>query len=132
MIVAYSYPLLSVFLSILYFFAFFIFIYLAITVFIDLFRSHDIGGWAKALWVIFIVVLPMIGILVYLIARGHGMAQRNLERAQQAQRQFDQYVRQTAGAPTSVADQLATLARLHDAGKLSDEDFAKAKDKIVT
>lgn len=128
--VASSYPLLDIFLSMLYFFAFFVWIYLVITVFIDIFRSHDIGGLAKALWIVFIIVLPLIGVLIYLIARGHGMAERSVKEAQAQQKAFDQYVRETAGTG-SAADQLATLSKLHDDGKLSDDDFAKAKAKII-
>ena len=127
---AYTYPLLSVFWTMLWFFCFVIFIWLLITVFVDVFRSHDMGGWAKAGWVIFLIFLPFLGILIYLIARGKGMAERRVKEAQGQQAAFDEYVRQTATS-ASPADQLATLAKLHDEGKLSDEDFEKAKAKIL-
>jgi len=128
-VLAYVYPAMSVFWSMLWFFCFFIWIMLLFRVFADLFRSHDLGGGGKALWVIFVVIVPFLGVLVYLIARGHGMAERNMTDAANQQQALDEYVRKTAG--TSSADQLATLAELHDQGKLSDEDFAKAKAKVI-
>ena len=127
--VASNYPLLDIFWSILIFFGLFIWIYLIISIFADIFRSHDIGGFAKAMWVLFVLVIPLFGVLIYLIARGHGMAQRNVKQVQTEQRALDDYVRQTAGG--SPADELAKLAKLHEKGKISDEDFAKAKAKII-
>src|SRR5271165_2584142 len=109
--IAYTYPLLSIFWTMLIFFGFFIFIWLLIVVFADIFRSRDMGGWAKALWVIFIIILPLLGILVYLIARGGSMHERNEQVAEQ-QQEFDAYVQQAAG--TSTADQLAKLATLKE------------------
>ena len=126
-----SYPILNFFWTMLLFFGFVIWIYLIFYVFLDIFRSHDMGGVAKAFWVIFIIVLPLLGVLIYLIARGGGMQERSVRQAKAEQAQFDDYVRETASS-ASPADQLATLASLHDQGKLSDEDFAKAKDKILS
>ncbi len=130
MVLGSSYPLLDLFWTMLEFFLFFIWIWLMIMIFIDIFRSHDMGGFAKALWVIFIIILPFLGILVYLIARGSGMHERAAKQAEQQQRAFDSYVKKAAGTESS-ADQLATLSSLHDQGKLSDDDFAKAKAKII-
>jgi uncharacterized membrane protein len=96
----------------------------------DLFRDHSLSGWAKAAWILFLIVLPFLGALVYLIARGDGMRERTLAQQQEAQKQFDTYVRQTAGGG-STADELAKLAQLHDENKLSDEEFERAKSKIV-
>jgi hypothetical protein len=96
----------------------------------DLFRDHSLSGWAKAAWVLFLIVVPFLGALIYLIARGEGMRERAMAQQQQAQQQFDSYVRQTAGGG-STADELATLARLHDERKISDEEFERAKAKIV-
>ncbi len=93
----YQYPILDFFLTMLYFFLFVIWIWLLFTVFIDIFRSHDMGGWAKALWVIFIIVMPFLGVFVYLIARGGKMHERAAQQAAQQQKAFDQYVKQTAG-----------------------------------
>ena len=92
-------PILDIFLTMLYFFLFIIWIWLLFMVFIDIFRSHDMGGWAKALWVIFIIILPFLGVFVYLIARGGKMHERAAQQAAQQQKAFDQYVKQAAGTP---------------------------------
>src|SRR5262252_8915268 len=105
----------QVFLSMLWFFLFFIWIWLLIVVFSDLFRSHDLGGWAKAAWVIGIIILPYLGVLIYLIARGHKMA----EHAQQAAEAQRQYIRETAGTSASPADEIQRLADLKDQGVIS-------------
>lgn len=99
----------------------------------DLFRDHQISGWAKAAWVIFLIFVPFLAALVYLIVRGDGMRERSLAQQQEAQKQLDTYIRQTAssGGGDSAADQLTKLARLHDEKKLSDEEFERAKAKIV-
>jgi hypothetical protein len=96
----------------------------------DLFRDHSLSGWAKAAWVLFLILVPFLAALIYLIVRGDGMRERALAQQQEAQKQFDSYVRQTAGGG-STADELATLARLHDERKISDEEFERAKAKIV-
>jgi hypothetical protein len=96
----------------------------------DLFRDHDMSGFTKAVWIVFLIFIPFFGVLVYLIARGHGMRDRALAQQQAAQKQLDDYVRQTAGSG-SPADELATLAKLHDERKLSDQEFESAKAKVV-
>ena len=121
----------QVFWSFLWFFIFIIWIYLLIFIFSDIFRSKDLSGWGKALWVIFVIVLPYIGIFAYLIARGHGMAERQLEQAQAQQAAMDSYIRTTAGGAGSSADQLAQLAELHTAGKIDDAEYASAKAKVL-
>ena len=129
-----SYPVLDAFLTILYFFLFIIWIWLLIMVFVDIFRSHDLGGLAKALWVIFIIILPFLGVFVYLIARGGKMHERAAQEAAQQQKAFDAYVRQTAGAAGaggSTADQLSKLADLKSQGVLTDEEFNAQKAKIL-
>ena len=126
-----DYPVLDAFLTILYFFLFIIWIWLLIMVFIDIFRSRDLSGGAKALWVIFVIILPLLGVLVYLIARGGKMHERAAAEAAQ-QQQFDAYVRQTAGTPGSnTADQLSQLADLKSKGVLSDAEFEAQKAKIL-
>lgn len=125
-----SYPLLDVFWTMLWFFCFFIWIWLLILVISDIFRSHDLGGGAKAAWLILVIILPLLGVLLYLIVRGHSMGERSTKQAADSQAQFDAYVRQTAGTQ-STAGQLADLAKLHDAGSLSDDDYEKAKAKIL-
>ena len=127
-----SYPVLDAFLTILYFFLFIIWIWLLIWVFMDIFRSHDLKGWAKALWVVFIIILPFLGVFVYLIARGDKMHERAARDAAQQQQAFDQYVRQTAGMPgDTTADQLAKLADLKSQGVLTEDEFQAQKAKIL-
>jgi Phospholipase_D-nuclease N-terminal/Short C-terminal domain len=127
-----SYPVLDAFLTMLYFFLFIIWIWLLIMVFMDVFRSHDMGGVAKALWVIFIIILPFLGVFVYLIARGGKLHERAAEQAAQQQKAFDQYVRQAAGTPGSdTASQLSKLADLKSQGVLTDAEFEAQKSKIL-
>ena len=99
----------------------------------DLFRDHSISGWGKAAWVIFLIFVPFLAALVYLIARGDGMRERSLAQQQEAQKQLDTYIRQTAssGGGGSAADELTKLSKLHDEKKLSDDEFERAKAKIV-
>ena len=127
-----SYPVLDAFLTTLYFFMFIIWIWLLFMVFIDIFRSHDLGGMAKALWVIFIIILPFLGVFVYLIARGGKMHERAAEQAAQQQKAFDQYVKQAAGTPgADTASQLSKLADLKSQGVLTDAEFEAQKAKIL-
>jgi ABC-type multidrug transport system fused ATPase/permease subunit len=127
-----SYPVLDAFLTMLYFFLFVIWIWLLITVFMDVFRSHDMGGVAKALWVIFIIILPFLGVFIYLIARGGKMHERAAQQAAQQQKAFDQYVRQAAGTNgEDSASQLSKLADLKSSGVLTDAEFEAQKAKIL-
>jgi uncharacterized membrane protein YcjF (UPF0283 family) len=128
----YQYPILDFFLTMLEFFLFIIWIWLLIMVFSDIFRSHDLGGWAKALWAIFVIVIPFLGVFVYLIARGGKMHERAAEQAAAQQKAFDQYVKQAAGTPgESSADQLHKLADLKSQGVLTDAEFETQKAKIL-
>jgi hypothetical protein len=121
----------DVFLSMLWFFLFFIWIWLLITVFADIFRSDDMGGWGKALWTIFVIVLPYLGVFVYLIARGHKMSEHALHQAQRQEEQMRTYVQSVAGSSTSAADEIGRLAELRDKGALSEEEFQAAKAKVL-
>jgi hypothetical protein len=116
--------------SMLWFFMFVIWIWVLIAIFGDIFRSHDIGGAMKAFWVIFIVILPWLGILIYLIARGSGMQKRAITQAKQQEADFQQYVQQTAGA-ANPADQLAKLADLKSQGVITDAEFDAQKAKLL-
>ena len=127
---AYTYPLLDFLWTLVEIFLFVIWIWLAIMVFVDIFRSHDMGGLAKAVWVLFIVILPFIGILVYLIARGGGMHERAANQAASEQKAFDSYVRHTAGA-SGNADELAKLADLKEKGVITDAEFEAQKAKLL-
>jgi hypothetical protein len=129
-VLAYTYPLLDIFWTMLEIFFFIIWIYLLFIVFVDIFRSHDMGGLAKALWVIFIIILPFLGVFVYLIARGGKMHERAAAAAQAQQKAFDSYVQQAAGAD-STADQLSKLAELKDKGTITEAEFAAEKAKIL-
>ena len=129
---AYSYPLLGVFWSMLWFFLFIVWIWLLIVIFADIFRSHDIGGFAKALWVIFIIILPFLGVFVYLIARGGKMQEHAVQQAKdqdQAMRASIQDVHASSGGGT--ADQLAKLNDLKNQGVLTDAEFEAQKDKLL-
>lgn len=129
---AYTYPLLSIFWTMLEFFLFFVWIWLLIVIFMDIFRSRDMGGLAKALWVIFVIILPFLGVLVYLIVRGGSMHERAAQQAAQQQKALDEYVRHTAGTPgTSTADQLSKLADLKEKGVISDSEFEAQKAKLL-
>ncbi len=122
----------QVFLSMLWFFLFFIWIWLLITVFADIFRSHDMGGFAKFLWVIFVIFLPYLGVFVYLIARGHKMSEHAMQAAQQQDAAARAYIQQAAGTSASPADELARLADLKSQGVITDAEFAQMKAKIVS
>jgi ABC-type multidrug transport system fused ATPase/permease subunit len=129
---AYTYPLADLFGTMLGVFVFFIWFWLLIVIFGDIFRSRDMGGGAKALWVIFVIVLPFLGILVYLIARGGKMHERAAQAAQAQQQAFDDYVKQAAGSGSSSSDDLATLADLKAKGVLTDAEFEAQKAKILS
>lgn|SRR5579872_188728 len=116
--------------SMIWFFLFFIWIWLLITVFADIFRSRDISGWSKALWTIFVVFLPYLGVFVYLIARGHKMGEHAMQQAQAQDQAFRAYVKDAAGTG-SPADQLAQLAALRDQGVIDDAEFARMKAKVT-
>ena len=120
----------QVFLTLLWFFLFFIFIWLLIVVFSDIFRSHDMNGWIKALWVIGIIIFPFLGVLVYLIAESHGMAERNQKQAQAAQSQFDDYVK-TVAAQSDPTEQITKAKGLLDSGAITQAEFDSIKAKAL-
>ena len=124
-----SYPFLDIFWTMLIFFAWLIWIWIAITVLIDLFRRHDISGWGKAAWVIFVIVLPFLGVLCYLIAYHTGMAERGQKHAEASQAQFDDYVKKAAGSDS--ATQIAKAKELLDSGTINQAEFDAIKAKAV-
>ena len=130
MVMAADYPFMDVLWSMLIFFFWVIWIWIVITVLIDIFRRHDIGGWAKAAWVVFVVVLPWLGVLVYLIAQHDGMRDRSMQQAQAQRRELDSYVRETAGGGGSAAE-IAKAKELLDAGTLTQEEFEALKAKAL-
>jgi len=127
-----SYPVLSIFWTMIEFFLWILWIWILIWIFIDIFRSHDLSGWAKALWFLFVLFIPLIGVLVYLIARGGSMHERAVQQAQQQDQQFRSYVQQAAAdSPASTADQLSKLADLRDRGVITAEEFEREKAKVL-
>jgi Short C-terminal domain len=127
-----SYPLLNIFWSIFEFFLWVIWIWILIMVFIDIFRSHDLSGWGKALWFLFVLLIPLVGVLVYLIVRGGSMHERAASQARHQDQEFRQYVQQAAASsPASTADQLSKLADLRDRGVISPEEFEREKAKVL-
>ncbi len=129
---SYSYPVLGAFWTILMVFLWVIWFWILITIFIDIFRSPDLSGWAKALWFIFILLIPLIGVLVYLIARGGKMHEHAQRDAQAQDQQFRQYVQEAAGSGESTADQLSKLADLRERGVITADEFESQKAKILT
>jgi ABC-type multidrug transport system fused ATPase/permease subunit len=127
---SYSYPLLGAFWTIFEIFLWVIWFWILITVFIDIFRSKDLSGWGKALWFLFVLLIPLIGVLVYLIVRGGSMHERAAREAQQEDQEFRSYV-QDAAAGATPADQLAKLADLRDRGVITAEEFDREKAKIL-
>ena len=130
MLVATDYPFLDVVWSMFVFFAFIIWIWLLITVFADIFRRHDIGGGSKALWIIFVIVLPYIGVLAYLIAQHDGMAERRTEDFKAMKSQQDEYIKSVAGS-ASPADQIAQAKQLLDTGAIDQAEFDALKQKAL-
>ncbi len=122
-------PLFDLFWSMLWIFLFIIWIWLLISVFIDIFRN-DISGWVKALWVIFVIVLPFLGVLIYLIVHGDDMQERSMDRAKGQQAAQAAYIQDVAGSG-STADELEKLKGLHDRGVLTDDEYAAQKQKVL-
>ena len=112
------------------FFMWILWFWLLFTVFADLFRRHDVSGWGKALWVIFVIILPFLGVFIYLIAEGKGMGERNVKQAQQAQAQMDSYVRSVASTG-GAADQISQAKSLLDAGTITQAEFDQLKTKAL-
>lgn len=124
-------PLFDVFWAMLWLFIWIAWIWLVVSIFFDLFRSHDLGGWAKALWALFILVLPILGVLVYLIVRGGDMHERAAADMVKRQQAMDDYVKNVAGSGGGVADELTKLGQLRDQGVISDDEFQAQKTKLL-
>ena len=131
--IAADYPFMDVLWSMIIFFFWVIWIWIVITVLIDVFRRHDIGGFAKALWVIFVVILPWLGVLIYLIVEHDGMRERSMHQARAQQQAFDEYVRDAAGtAGGGSASEIAQAKQLLDDGAITQEEFAALKAKALS
>jgi hypothetical protein len=129
MVIAADYPFMDLLWSMIIFFFWVIWIWIVITVLIDIFRRHDISGWAKAAWVIFVVILPWLGVLIYLVAQHDGMRERSLKQAQTQQQAFDDYVRDTAGG--GAAADIAKAKELLDSGAITQAEFEALKAKAL-
>jgi hypothetical protein len=130
MLLASDYPFLDVLWTMLVFFGFFIWIWLLFTVFADLFRRHDTSGFAKVLWVIFVILLPYLGVLIYLIVEHRGMADRSVRQMQATQTQFDDYVK-TVAAESNPSEEIAKAKQLLDSGAISQAEFEQLKQKAL-
>jgi hypothetical protein len=128
-LIAADYPFLDVLWTLIIFFAWVIYIWIVITVLIDVFRRDDIGGWGKAAWVVFVIVLPFLGVLIYLISQHEGMRERSERQAKAQRAEFDQYVRDTAGGPAS---EIAKAKELLDSGAISQAEFDAIKAKALS
>ncbi|GGY70707.1 SHOCT domain-containing protein [Streptomyces omiyaensis] len=132
-----DYPLLNVFWTMLWFFLWIMWLFLLFKVITDIFRDHELSGWGKAGWLIFCILLPYLGVLVYVIARGRSMGERDMKQAKDAENRFQEYIRQTAGTQgaasgtPSATDELARLAELKEKGSISEEEFQQAKAKVL-
>ncbi|MFD8755504.1 SHOCT domain-containing protein [Kitasatospora sp. NPDC059577] len=133
-----DYPLLNIFWTMLELFVWILWFFLLFKIITDIFRSHDLSGWGKAGWLILVILLPLIGVLIYLIARGQSMGRRDIEQARQNDAAFKAYIRDAAasdaasGGGAGHVDDLAKLADLKEKGAISEEEYQKAKDKILT
>jgi hypothetical protein len=126
-----DYPLLNVFWTIFWVFLWILWIFLLIRILMDVFRSDDLSGWGKALWTIFIIILPLIGVLVYLIARGSGMERRDRREAIAADQAARQYIQSAAGSSPSVAEEINKLSALRAQGVLTEQEFNAQKAKLL-
>jgi hypothetical protein len=130
LLIAADYPFLDVFWTMIIFFCWVAWIWVLIVIISDLFRRHDTSGWIKALWVIFLILLPFLGVLIYLIANGSGMSQRQSDQVRASQQQFDSYVQSVAGSGGG-ASELAKAKELLDSGAINQEEYDKLKAKVL-
>jgi Short C-terminal domain/Phospholipase_D-nuclease N-terminal len=129
-VIAADYPFLDVLWTMFIFFAWVIWFWLLITIFADIFRRHDIGGGAKALWTIFVIITPFIGVLIYMIVESKGMAERQAQAAQSARRQTDDYIK-TVAAEADAPGQIAQAKQLLDSGAINQQEFDALKQKAL-
>lgn len=124
-------PILDLFFSMLWFFLFIAWVWLVISIFIDIFRSSDLSGWGKAGWTVLVLVVPLIGVLVYLIARGDEMQQRSIDDAAAQDRATRRYIQSVTGSGQSVADEITKLGQLRDDGTITDAEYQSQKAKLL-
>ena len=131
MVIAADYPFIDVLGTMLVFFAWVIWFWILIRVLVDVFRRHDLSGLGKAGWTLFMIVLPFLGVLIYLIAHGKDMGQRDIEQMRAAQTQMDEHIRSVAGAGDGATAQIAQAKSLLDSGAISQEEFERLKAKAL-
>jgi Short C-terminal domain len=127
-----SYPLLNAFWTMLFFFVWILWFFLLFRIILDIFRSKDLGGRSTINQLIFIIILPFLGVFVYLIARGKSMGERDVRQAQESDAAMRSYIQSAAASSTSSADELSKLAALHDQGVLTDAEFDAQKAKLLS
>ncbi|MGW1616991.1 SHOCT domain-containing protein [Streptomyces sp. NPDC002285] len=132
-ILAYDYPVLGAFWTIMWIFLWIMWIFLLFRVIVDIFRDDSLSGWAKTGWLVFTIVLPFLGVFVYVVARGQGMGKREQDHVKAQMDETDRYIRETVGAtgPASQADQLEKLSQVRARGDISEEEFRQAKEKVL-
>jgi putative oligomerization/nucleic acid binding protein len=130
LVVAYDFPVLSLFLSMIWFFLWIAWLFLVFRTIVDIFRSHDLGGPGKAIWLLLVAVLPYLGVFLYVVVRGREMSAREVQRAAEHQDELRSYVRNLAGSP-STADELRKLAELRNSGVLTEAEFAQQKSLLL-
>ncbi|MFD4867829.1 SHOCT domain-containing protein [Streptomyces sp. NPDC058412] len=128
---AVDYPLLNMFWTMMMIFLWVLWFFLLFRIIGDIFRDDELSGWGKTGWLIFVILVPFLGVFVYVIARGRGMGERELKQAQRNEQEFRSYVRQSAGAG-SAAEELSRLAELKNRGEITEAEFERAKDKVLT
>ncbi|MFE7777073.1 SHOCT domain-containing protein [Streptomyces sp. NPDC057445] len=130
---AYDYPVLGAFWTVMWIFLWVMWLVLLFRVILDIFRDHELNGWVKAAWLLFVLIIPFLGVLVYVVVRGNEMGKREIQHAQEQQEAFNTYIRQTAKADGSgTADELARLSELKTKGELTEDEFQKAKEKLLS
>ncbi|WP_432056869.1 SHOCT domain-containing protein [Streptomyces sp. bgisy022] len=129
---AYDYPLLGAFWTMLMIFLWIMWFILLFRIITDIFRDDGLSGWAKTGWLVFCILLPFLGVFVYVIARGKDMGRRETNRARAQLDEFDAYVRKTAAGGTSSVDELTRLTEIRDRGALTDEEFNRAKELVLS
>ena len=131
MVIAADYPFLDILWTMIIFFMWVVWFWILITILMDLFRRHDYSGWLKAGWTVFMVVLPFLGVFVYLISQGKGMAERKAEEMRASQAAFDSYVRSTASTSEGAAEQITKAKQLLDSGAIDQAEFEALKRKAL-